>query len=79
LWKHVENIQKEYLERDRVVAYVTDIIIHMNPDGDNGGDSEHESTDTEDGSDCSPSEDMNLYQHSHCNVNDKCFCTDNSC
>ena len=58
--KHVENIQKEYLERDRVVAYVTDIIIHMNPDGDSGGDSEHESTDTADRSDCSPSEDMDL-------------------
>jgi len=48
------------LERDRVVAYVTDIIIHMNPDGDSGGDSEHESTDTADRSDCSPSEDMDL-------------------
>jgi len=48
------------LERVKVVAYVTDIIIHMNPDGDNGGDSEHESTDTEDRSDCSPSEDMDL-------------------
>jgi len=60
LWKHVENIQKEYLERDRVVAYVTDIIIHMNPNGDSGGDREHESTDTEDRSDCSPSEDMDL-------------------
>jgi len=35
-------------------VYVTDIIIHMNPDGDSGGDSEHESTDTEDRSDCSP-------------------------
>ena len=48
------------MERDRVIAYVTDIIIHMNPDGDSVGDSEHESTDTEDRSDCSPSEDMDL-------------------
>jgi len=57
-WK-TENIQKEYLERDRVVASVTH-IIHMNPDGNNGGDREHESTDTEDRSDCSPGEDMDL-------------------
>ena len=42
-WKHVENIQKEYLKRDRTV-----------PDG------ERESSDTEDGSDCSSSEDMDL-------------------
>ncbi len=60
-WKHVENIQKEYLERDRVVLYVIDnIIIHMNPDGDIGGDGEHESSDTDDRSDCSSSEDMDL-------------------
>jgi len=48
------------LERDRVVVYVTDIIIHTNPDGDSGGDSERESTDTGGRSDCLPSEDMDL-------------------
>jgi len=32
---NIKNIQKEYLERDRVVPYVTDIIIlYLNPDGD---------------------------------------------
>jgi len=37
-----KKIQKEYLERDRVVPYVIDnIIIHMNPDDDSGGDGEH--------------------------------------
>ena len=51
----------------------------MNPDDDNSGDREHESTDTEDRSDCSPGEDMACSQHGRCNVNDKCFCTDNSC
>ena len=60
-WKHVKNIQKEYFERDRVVLYVIDnIIIHMNPDGDTGGDGERESSDTEDRCDCSSSEDMDL-------------------
>ena len=50
------HIQKEYLERDRVVQYVIDIIIiHINPDG-----GECESSDTEDRSDCSSSEDMDL-------------------
>jgi len=60
-WKHVENIQKEYLERDRVVPYIIDnIIIHMNSDGNSGGDGECEGSDTEDRSDCSSSEDMDL-------------------
>ena len=61
-WKHVENIQKECLERDRVVPYVTDnIIIHMNSDGNSGGGGgECESSDTKDRSDCSSSEDMDL-------------------
>ena len=59
-WKHVDNIQKEYLETDRVVPYVTDIIIiHMNPESD-GGNGECESIDTEDRSDCSSSVDMDL-------------------
>ncbi len=50
------------MERDRVVPYVIDsIIIHMNPDGDSGGDGERESTGTEDRSDCSSSEDMDMY------------------
>jgi len=60
-WKHVENIQREYLERDRVVPYVIDnIITHMNPDGNSGGDGEREGGDTEDRSDCSWSEDRDL-------------------
>ena len=37
------------------------IIIHMNPDGNSGGDGERESTGTEDRSDCSSSEDMDMY------------------
>ena len=60
-WEHVAGIQKEYLERGRVVLYVIDIIIHMNPDGNSGGDGERESSDTNDRSDCSSSEDMDLY------------------
>jgi len=56
-WKHVDNIQKEYLERDRVVPYVID--IHMNPERDCGN-GECESIDTDDRSDCSSSVDMDL-------------------
>jgi len=49
------------LERDRVVPCVIDnIIIYMNPEGDSGGDGEHESSDTEDRSNCSSSEDKDL-------------------
>jgi hypothetical protein len=49
------------LERDRVVSYVIgNIIIHTNPDGDSGGDGECGSRDTEEGSDCLSSEDMDL-------------------
>jgi len=49
------------LEWERVVPYVIDnIIIHMNPDGDSDGDGEHESSDTENRSDCSSREDMDL-------------------
>jgi hypothetical protein len=49
------------LERDRVVPYViNNIIVHMNPEGDSGGDGEHESSDTENRCDCSSSEDMDL-------------------
>lgn len=36
------------------------IIVHMNPEGDSGGEGECESGDTEDRSDCSSSEDMDL-------------------
>jgi len=36
------------------------IIIHMNPEGNSGGDGECEISDTEDWSDCSSSEDMDL-------------------
>jgi len=47
------------LERDRVVPYVIDnIIIHMNTEGYSFGDSERESSDTEDRSDSSSSEYM---------------------
>ena len=49
------------MERDRVVPYVIDtIIIHMNTDGDSGDDGEFESSNTEDRSDFSSSEDMDL-------------------
>jgi len=69
-WKHVKNIQKEYLEKDRAVPYIiANITVHMNPDGDG----ERESSDTEDRSEGSSSEDMDCSKHSHCNVNDKCF------
>jgi len=48
------------LEGDRVVPYVVDnIILHMNPEGDSGGDGECESSDTEDRCDCS-SEDVDF-------------------
>jgi hypothetical protein len=44
-----------------VVLYVIDnIIIHMNPEGCRFGDGGRESSDTEDRSDCSSSEDMDL-------------------
>jgi len=60
-WKHVDNIQKVFLERDRVVPYVIDIIIiHMNPEVDSGDDGKCESSDTEDRSGCSSSDDMDL-------------------
>ena len=55
-WKHVENIQKEYLERDGCSVRHGQHIIRMNPDGDG----EHESSDTNYRSNCSSSEDMNL-------------------
>ena len=49
------------MERDRFVPYVIDnIIIHMNPNGNSGDDGESESSDTEDRSNCSSSEDMDL-------------------
>jgi len=49
------------LERNRVVLYIIDnIIVHMNREGDSGGDGECESLDTEDRSDCSSSEDFDL-------------------
>jgi len=49
------------LERDRVVPCATgNIIVHMNPDSDSGGDGEHESSDTEDRCECALSEDMDL-------------------
>jgi len=41
--------------------YVIDnIIIHMNPDSDSGDDGKRESSDTEDRSDCSSSDGMDL-------------------
>ena len=49
------------MERDKVVpCFIDNIIIHMNPEGDSGGDGERESGDTEDRSDCLSSEDMDL-------------------
>jgi len=55
------KISRKNIWKETVVPYVIDIIIiHMNPEGDSGGDGEHESCDTEDRSDCSSSEDMDL-------------------
>jgi len=49
------------LERDRVVPCVVDnIIVHMNPEVNSGGDGKHERSDTENMSDCSSSEDIDL-------------------
>jgi len=71
-----KNIWKE----TGLFCFIDNIIVHMNPEVDSGGDDERESSDTEDRSDCSSSEEMwTCSQHSHCNVNDICFCTDNSC
>ena len=52
------KISRKHIWKETVVLYV--IIIHMNPDGDSGGDGEHESGDTKDRSDCSSNEDMDL-------------------
>ena len=54
------------------------LSIHMNPDGDSGSDGEHESNDTI-GVIVHDVKTSTCSRHSHCNVNDKCFCTDNSC
>ena len=48
------------MERDRLVLYVIDNIIHMNPDDNSGGNGECESSDTKDRSDCSSSVDVDL-------------------
>ena len=49
------------MEKDRAVPYVIEnIIIHMNPDGNSGGVGEHESSDTDDRSECSSREDIDL-------------------
>ena len=56
------KISRKNIWKETVVPYVIDnIIIHMNPEGDSGGgDGERESCDTEDRSDSSSSEDMDL-------------------
>ena len=55
------KISRKNIWKAMVVPYVIDnIIIHVNPDGDSGGDGECESSDTEDRSDCSSSEDVDL-------------------
>ena len=54
------KMSRKNIWKETVVPYVIDnIIIHMNSEGD-GGDGERESCDTEDRSDCSSSEDMDL-------------------
>jgi len=55
------KISRKNIWKEPVVLYFIDIIIiHMNPEGDSGGDGEHESSDTEDRSDCLSSDDMDL-------------------
>ena len=54
------KLSRKNIWEETVVPYVIDIIIHMNPDGGNGGDSECESSDTKDRHDCSSSVDMDL-------------------
>ena len=55
------KISRKNIWKETVVPYVIDIIIrHMSPEGDSGGDGEHESSDTEDRSDCQSREDMDL-------------------
>jgi len=55
------KMSRKNIWKETVFLYVIDnIIIHMNPEGDSGGDGERESCDTEDRSDCSSSEDMDL-------------------
>jgi len=55
------KISRKNIWKGPVVPYViNNIIIHMNPEGDSGGDGERESCDTEDRSDSSSSEDMDL-------------------
>ena len=54
------KLSRKNIWEETVVPYVIDIIIHMNPEGDSGGDGECESCDTMDRSDCSSSEDMDL-------------------
>ena len=62
--KETGNIVKVFRKniwKETGLFHVTDNIIkHMNPDGDSGGDGECESSDTEDRSNCSSSEDMDL-------------------
>jgi len=54
------KLSRKNIWEETVVPYVIDIIIHMNPEGDSGGDGECESCDTKDRSVCSSSEDMDL-------------------
>ena len=55
------KISRKNIWKETVVQYdIDNIIIHMNPDGDTGGDGELESSDTKDTSGCSSSEGMDL-------------------
>ena len=55
------KISRRNIWKETVVQYdIDNIIIHMNPDGDTGGDGELESSDTKDTSGCSSSEGMDL-------------------
>ena len=61
------NIQKENLDRNRVVLYAVDsFIIHMNPDGDG----ECESSDMRIGLIVHQLKAWTCSCHSHCDVND---------
>lgn len=55
-YKHVDNIQKEYWERDRVVPAVAhNIITHLNPYSKSDGGCERKMCNAEDRIDCSSS------------------------
>jgi len=56
----VKVFRKNIWKETGLFHVIDNIIKHMNPDGNSGGDGECESSDTEDRSNCSSSEDMDL-------------------